>query len=386
MPPNDDFLIFTPDDVDLARSPLRGTLDTETFVLGAFNPGFTRLPNGNLLLMVRVAEGLRAPVLDDRVRMILWEEGRYRVESFPLSSVHMDDPRQFLVGAGPNPLLGLTSLSWLLPVELTPDGRAIVTVHYDRAIEPAASFQCYGIEDARISRVGAHWYMTVCSVSPERQCTSLYMSDDGLNYRLLGVVLDHQNKDMILFEGKVAGKFMALTRPMGGVYLAYPEDSPFAGGPSINFAQSPDGLHWKPLEAPGLRPMKNSISSAKLGGGSPPVLTPEGWLVLYHGVEPAPKVGTYRTFWAVLDRDDPSLILRVEDEMPLMEAKPELTRPIAHRLYLPTSVVFTTGIVDDGDDYIVASGEADLACRITRIPKSRFDQATFSGRGERAMR
>jgi predicted GH43/DUF377 family glycosyl hydrolase len=35
-------------------------------------------------------------------------------------------------------------------------------------------------------------------------------------------------------------------------------------------------------------------------------------------------------------------------------------------------VVFTTGIADGGDHYVVASGEADLACRITHIPKSVF--------------
>jgi hypothetical protein len=35
-------------------------------------------------------------------------------------------------------------------------------------------------------------------------------------------------------------------------------------------------------------------------------------------------------------------------------------------------VVFTTGIADAGDHYILASGEADLACRITHIPKSVF--------------
>jgi predicted GH43/DUF377 family glycosyl hydrolase len=39
---------------------------------------------------------------------------------------------------------------------------------------------------------------------------------------------------------------------------------------------------------------------------------------------------------------------------------------------LPTPVVFTTGIVDADDHVIVASGEADLACRITHIPKTRF--------------
>ena len=30
--------------------------------MGAFNPGLARLPNGNLLLMVRVAEALKEPV------------------------------------------------------------------------------------------------------------------------------------------------------------------------------------------------------------------------------------------------------------------------------------------------------------------------------------
>ncbi len=36
------------------------------------------------------------------------------------------------------------------------------------------------------------------------------------------------------------------------------------------------------------------------------------------------------------------------------------------------NVVFTTGIVNAGDHYIVASGEADLACRVTHIGKQAF--------------
>lgn len=56
----------------------------------------------------------------------------------------------------------------------------------------------------------------------------------------------------------------------------------------------------------------------------------------------------------------------------MIEANPELTRPIAHQMYLPTPVVFTTGVADAGDHYIVASGEADLACRITHMPKALF--------------
>lgn len=60
------------------------------------------------------------------------------------------------------------------------------------------------------------------------------------------------------------------------------------------------------------------------------------------------------------------------DEQPVLEANPELTRPIAHQMYLPTPVVFTIGVADAGDHYIVASGEADLACRITHMPKALF--------------
>ena len=72
------------------------------------------------------------------------------------------------------------------------------------------------------------------------------------------------------------------------------------------------------------------------------------------------------------DLDDPSRILRLEDGQPVLEANPELTRSISHQMYLPTPVIFTTGVADDGDHYIVASGEANLACRISHIPKALF--------------
>ncbi len=374
----DDFLIFRPDDVDLARSPLRGPgglpPDEPTYVLGAFNPGLTRLPDGDLLLMVRVAEALREPVRDGAVRSIRWTPEGYALDAFPLETVDGGDPRQFELLHRPNlpRLLGLTSLSWLLPVRLSPDGCAVREVMYDRAVTPAASFQACGVEDARISRIDGRWWMTTCAVSAERLGTALYSSADALDWRPEGLVLDHLNKDMLLFEGRIGGRYWALTRPLGEVWFAPPPDSPYAGGPSINFATSPDALHWKPTDAPGLRPRKAATAVAKMGGGTPPVLTPEGWLTLWHGVEPRERVGVYRTYWSLLDRDDPTRVLRHEDETPVLEARSLLTDPLGHLMYLPTPVVFTTGLVDGGDHWITASGEADLACRMTLIPKARF--------------
>src|SRR3546814_5807740 len=80
-------------------------------------------------------------------------------------------------------VMALTSLSWLLPVELSPDGLEIVALHYDRAVAPSSNLECYGVEDARISRVDGRWLMTACAVSPERHSTVLYSSANGLDWR-----------------------------------------------------------------------------------------------------------------------------------------------------------------------------------------------------------
>ena len=366
-----DTIVFRPGDVDLFRSPLRRFIDEETFILGAFNPGLTRLASGNLLLMVRVAEALRRPVREDHVAAIRWQKGGYALDCHPSAGVNTKDPRELRPTHTHYKTLILTSISWLLPVELSPDGSRILDIHYDRIIEPAASYQEYGVEDPRISRVGDRFLMTTCSVSSERLCTTLYTSNDAKSWTLEGIVLDHQNKDMLIFEGKVQGRFMALTRPAGEIYLSYPPGAEWLPGPSIQLAQSPDALHWKPLDTPGIRPRRGSPSSMKVGGGTPPVLTPKGWLELYHGVEVRGVVGVYRTFWALLDRDDPTKILHLADVEPLLESRPDLAPDLEPHRYV-RNIVFTTGIVDEGATYLIASGEDDLACRLTRLPKSRF--------------
>ena len=372
-----DQLIFSPNDIDLSYSPIRQSIQVDTYVLGAFNPGLARLPNGNLLIMIRVAEALNQPIIGNTIHAIRWDaEAGYQLDTYPLNSVNAADPRKFQLLGNPYKVMALTSLSWLLPVELSPDGTSVVQIHYDKIIAPQRTYQEYGVEDARISKINDTYYMTTCSVSSERHSTTLYTSTDGLSYELRGIILDHQNKDMVFFEGKVDGKFFALTRPLGDLYFATRPASQYYPGPTINVAQSPDGLHWKPLDEPFIRARKGSASTMKLGGGTQPILTDQGWLMLYHGVELQGVVGIYRTFWALLDAQNPTRILHLEDTKPVLEANPALTEPISDQLYL-TDVVFTTGLVDAGEYYVVASGECDLACRITHIPKTVFAPGTY---------
>ena len=368
-----DILIFKPEDVNLDYSPLRKNINVETFVLGAFNPGFTRLPNGNLLMMVRVAEALKEPEFDGMIHSIRWSKEGYKLDGYPLDEVVTDDPRKFTIKSDlPAPVLALTSISWLLPVELDTDGLRVIKIHYDKIIAPHRSSEEYGIEDARISLIDGKYFMTTCTVSAERHATSLYSSIDGLNYQFKGIILDHQNKDMLLFEGKVGNKYFALTRPLGSLYFQIAKDSEFLPGPTINLASSPDLLHWKPADDPLIRPKKGKLNINRIGGGTPPILTEQGWLILFHAVEASGNVGIYRTYWALLDKEDPSKVIWIDEEFPLLEARPTLTENLTESIYL-NDVIFTTGIVDAGGHFIVASGELDLACRITHIPKEKFD-------------
>lgn len=369
-----DKLIIKPDDIDLDFSPLRKDLAVDTFVLGAFNPGMSRLPNGNIILMIRIAEALKTPIVDNKIHSIRWDtEKGYVLDAYNLDEVDVTDPRSFTLKKHyPMQVDALTSISWLLPVELTEDGREIVEIRYDKIIAPTKSYQEYGIEDARISFIEGKYYMTSCSVSSERLGTTLYTSENGLDYTLKGILLDHQNKDMLFFEGLINNKFYALTRPMGGVYFATPPDSRYNPGPTINLAESPDSLHWKPLDEPFIRPGKSKSTSLKLGGGAPPILTSEGWLVLFHGVEKNGAIGTYRTYWALLDKNEPSKILHLDMHNPVLTANSDLTKELSNSIYIE-DVVFTTGIIDYGDVYIIASGELDLCTRITHISKSSFN-------------
>ncbi len=363
-----DKIIFTPGDVDLSQSPLREGISEETYVLGTFNPGLTRLQNGNLLMMVRVAEALSMNIKDDKLLVIRKPvDSKFQIEKYELKDFHTSDPRKYLSKNFTHAkIYALTSFSWLLPVELSKDGLEVLNIHYNKVIVPEMSYQEYGIEDARVTKIDNNYYMTVCCVGSERHPTALYTSQNGLDYSNLGIIQDHQNKDMVIFPQKIGDYFYALTRPLGDHYFISGQNTNILPGPSINIAQSPDLMHWKPLESPLISMKKNSVITKKFGAGSQPILTEKGWLILFHGVENCDEVGCYNTYWALLDINNPSIIVEMDIEKPILRSNSYLTTKLTFSEYVE-NVVFTTGIDKIDDYYIVASGELDLYCRMTHI-------------------
>jgi hypothetical protein len=59
-------------------------------------------------------------------------------------------------------------------------------------------------------------------------------------------------------------------------------------------------------------------------------------LSLWHAVEPKEIVGIYRTYWSIMDRDDPSKVVATQ-ETAILEPSVELTRRSNTRRICATS-------------------------------------------------
>ena len=95
--------------------------------------------------------------------------------------------------------------------------------------------------------------------------------------------------------------------------------------------------------------------AGKIGLGPPPVETPDGWLVMYHGAHLTASGPIYRLGFALLDREDPTAVLRRSDEWVFGPREPyERAGDVA-------DVVFPCGwVVDEArDEVAMYYGAAD---------------------------
>jgi predicted GH43/DUF377 family glycosyl hydrolase len=91
--------------------------------------------------------------------------------------------------------------------------------------------------------------------------------------------------------------------------------------------------------------------------GPPPIETPDGWLVIYHGVRTTMSGSLYRVGLALLDLENPALVRRRSDEWVLSPQAPY------ERVGDVPNVVFPCGaVVDPGSgDLRLYYGAADTS-------------------------
>jgi len=81
--------------------------------------------------------------------------------------------------------------------------------------------------------------------------------------------------------------------------------------------------------------------SARIGVGPPPLETPEGWLVVYHGVRQTVAGALYRVGLAMLDLENPAIVTKRCDEWVLGPSEDyELIGDVP-------GVVFPCGLIHD---------------------------------------
>jgi beta-1,4-mannooligosaccharide/beta-1,4-mannosyl-N-acetylglucosamine phosphorylase len=102
------------------------------------------------------------------------------------------------------------------------------------------------------------------------------------------------NRNGVLFPHRIDGKFLMLSRPSDNGH------TPFG---DIYLSQSPDMIYWG--EHRYVMGRRRGWESTKIGAGPIPIETPEGWLMIYHGVLTSCNGFVYSFGAALLDLDQP---------------------------------------------------------------------------------
>ncbi len=316
-------------------------------VLGAFNPAAAEF-NGETLLLLRVAESC------------IKEEGYISVPYYcfgesgaspAILKVREDDPDVTLKDSRGVLYKGIDYLSTLSHLRLARSRDGIhFTVDDKPFIFPTLESETFGVEDARISRMGEEYWINYTGVSRDGFCTMLAVTEDFVHIEKKGIIFPPMNKDVALFDMPCNGKYYCLHRPNNEGF----------GRSSIWIGSSPDRLHWGNHKCL-LRPMENRFERMKIGGGAPPYLTDEGWLTIYHGKGEGQR---YTLNTLLLDRDNPEIILG-RGKMPLLEPEEPY-----ETVGFFGNVVFTNGlIVKEGIQgrtaWIYYGASDDSACLAT---------------------
>lgn len=233
------------------------------------------------------------------------------------------------------------------------------------------------IEDARIVKIddwfyvtyacrpyapGPYWEPNGLKCAPvdapdefkdNKTISALARTKDFVNYERMGRMVGGEvdDRDVILFPEKINGKYVIFRRPdewcgegyeneKPGIWLSF-SDNMLDWGDDVLLAQAEFDWEFK-----------------KIGGGTPPIKTKNGWFLIYHGVD---HEHIYRAGMMLLNLNDPSRIL-ARYPYPILEPKAEFEKE-----GIFPNVVFPTGnCLVDGTLYVYYGG-ADKVCCVATI-------------------
>ena len=213
-----------------------------------------------------------------------------------------------------------------------------------------------GCEDPRITVIGRTLYMLYTAFDgrnvPRVALTSMPLKSflrhdwDAWETPVLISPPGIDDKDACLFPEKVNGKYLIFHRIAGEIDIAFVDSLTFEPCQWIS------EYRW-------MRARRESWDDEKVGIAAPPVKTPKGWLLLYHGVSRNDHI--YRVGAVMLDLKDPTHIIGRTRGF-LLEPEKEY-----EKVGEVPNVVFPCGCVLLGETLFTYYGAADRVIQVAKI-------------------
>jgi beta-1,4-mannooligosaccharide/beta-1,4-mannosyl-N-acetylglucosamine phosphorylase len=153
--------------------------------------------------------------------------------------------------------------------------------------------------DPRITKLEDTYYATWCIDSPYGPCIGIAETRDFKSFKRRENLTLPANRNCVIFPRKIDGKYAMLSRPSDRGH------TPFG---DVFYSTSPDLTHWG-CHRYVFGTTRSGWQSTKVGPGPVPIETPEGWLLIYHGVWTSCNGYLYYMGGALLDINEPWKVL-----------------------------------------------------------------------------
>lgn len=335
-------------------------------VIGTFNPAAQRLPDGNIVLYVRVIEKLKKTEDSNYCyspRFVGKDKFKIKIDKFHKRLIKNFSDLDFIFKDGTKRLCFISHLRRII---LNKTGFKVLSIDKKPSFYGVSWDGELGIEDPRITKINDLYVMTYVSLTKDDNISTSYaISNDCINWYRRGVIFGEQDKDVVIFPEIINNRYVAFDRPEGSFQFSLPH---------IWIAYSKDLEYWGDNDSV-IISKKGDWDYGRKGAGPPPIKTKEGWLLLYHAVVDSNKFKrennleygiileeflSYFVGAALFDLKNPKKII-AKSNSPIISPSKYGKMLLENKI-----VVFPTGIVMDNDNLLIFSGEGD---RITTVKK-----------------
>jgi beta-1,2-mannosidase len=226
-------------------------------------------------------------------------------------------------------------------------------IHFTRRPEPVLSPETDyekdgGVEDPRLQQFGDTYYLTYTGYNKKDAQLCLAESKDLIHWERKGVILPAYKCNWNVAWTKSG---TIVPEKIGGKYWMYWLGTAADKTDQMGLSYSDDLLHWtEATQTPVLPRRPGKFDSRVVEPGPPPIVTPEGIVLVYNGAD---DQLVYRTGVAVFDRADPRKVVYRSGE-PIFGPEKEW-----EKVGQVPNVVFVEGMVKWGGKFLFYYGGAD---------------------------